>query len=188
MFQSINQLWYTKYSEQKSSWSWQQFFKILLWQWHLCRSLCYRIWYILLNNAQKMYVKYEVIDHNISMRCVLLTILCHVQVIFCTLFWLKMYWWLVATDNRLKHTYVVPVSVSAQPMPINVLKIYTKTLCAQLPPFMWSVNLYKIVLEPFHCIFIMLVRMMVSWMCGISLKSRISSEELNARLGGEAIS
>ena len=31
-------------------------------------------------------------------------------------------------------------------------------------------------------------RMMVGWMCGVCLKSRISSEELNARLGVEAIS
>ena len=31
-------------------------------------------------------------------------------------------------------------------------------------------------------------RMMVSWMCGVSLKSRMSSKELNARLGIEAIS
>ena len=31
-------------------------------------------------------------------------------------------------------------------------------------------------------------RMMVSWMCGVSLKSRMSSEKLNARLGIEAIS
>ena len=29
---------------------------------------------------------------------------------------------------------------------------------------------------------------MVSWMCGVSLKSRMSSEKLNARLGIEAIS
>ena len=31
-------------------------------------------------------------------------------------------------------------------------------------------------------------RMMVGWMCGVGLRSRISSEELNARLGVEAIS
>jgi len=31
-------------------------------------------------------------------------------------------------------------------------------------------------------------RMMVSWMCGVSLKSRMSSKKLNARLGIEAIS
>ena len=31
-------------------------------------------------------------------------------------------------------------------------------------------------------------RMMVSWMCGVSLKSKMSSEKLNARLGIEAIS
>ena len=31
-------------------------------------------------------------------------------------------------------------------------------------------------------------RMMVSWMCGVSLKSRMSSKKLNARLGIEAVS
>ena len=31
-------------------------------------------------------------------------------------------------------------------------------------------------------------RMMVRWMCGVSLKNRISSDELNTRLGVEAVS
>jgi len=31
-------------------------------------------------------------------------------------------------------------------------------------------------------------QMMVGWMCGVCLKSRVSSEELNARMGVEAIS
>ena len=31
-------------------------------------------------------------------------------------------------------------------------------------------------------------RMMVRWMCGVTLKSRMSSEKLNARLGIEAVS